>query len=174
MEVGHGHPSYELIENLKQNYFPLKPQNIFVEKYTPLKSGIDIIAIVDEKQILLQTDDNEIPFLCPNLYGCIKWDRDGISTNFDNTLEYNNKDYKILYTSHVWECDLTLLSQLKLNNSLMVKSSEEPLNKKRLVLISSQKEKNTHYYFFKMDNTEEFFVGVQVDKKIYFYRILEA
>ncbi len=170
----HGHPSYELIQNLKKNYFPLKLQNNFVGKYTPLKSGIDIIAIVDEKQKLVQTEEEEIPFLCPNLYGCIKWDRDGISTNFDNTLEYDGKDYKILYSSHVWECDQILLSRLKLNNSLMVKSAEEPLNEKRLVFTSSQKEENTHYYIFKMENTEDFFVGLAVDDNIYFYRILEA
>ncbi len=165
----YGHPSYDLIQYLENDYFNVtKPQN-FMQRYEQSSEGLDFVSIQKRNQIIMLSEEDKVPFLCPNLYGCIKWDQNGISTNFDNILWYEGKEYKILYSAHVWECAFNHLNIEDVITGISVKD-QWVTNKMKLKALPSASTNN--YYIFQQGRNK-FLAALEVDKKMYFYKIIE-
>ncbi|MBA4249667.1 MAG: hypothetical protein C0432_02725 [Candidatus Puniceispirillum sp.] len=170
----YGHPSYALIQYLENNYFDAtRPQN-FMQRYEQSSEGLDFVSIQNKKQQIIYADEEKIPFLCPNLYGCIKWDKNGISTNFDNVLEYGGNEYKILYSSHMWECSAKDLKALDIEGEIQVDSVYQKGQKCTLILKSNPSSILGYPYILQKKRKEELFTALEVDGKMFFYKIMKV
>lgn len=86
----HGHPSAELIQEIRNIYLRSFPELLetFYNRYE-YKGKFHFISLNNESRHMI---DKVEPgrFLCPNIYGCIKWDQEGIRTNFNNSIKLDD------------------------------------------------------------------------------------
>ncbi|CAO5676007.1 MAG: hypothetical protein HEEMFOPI_01987 [Holosporales bacterium] len=175
----HGHPSLKSIEWIKSIYNreSTKFHELFLKKYEIVYS-YHFIAI-REKTVLsryphtiVKFDTKEPLFLCPNIYGCIKLDKTGIYTNFNNMLRINDNEYYVNYTSHLFE-RADNISDGDLNNVLgFSNGTNTQIN---LKFIQSLDDAFPPYkYLFKDVSDEEdiFYIGVPINGKIFIYLLV--
>lgn len=171
----YGHPSLSLINSINELYIRERIPLNFNATYERQK-GLDFVAIEEKKHVRLQTTDFAVPFLCPNLYGCIKWDRSGIYTNFDNIIDVEGDLYTILYDSHIWEADKNVLREMVRKRDVAVVSAKDTTqtSKMRVQVPSSEISGKNYSCILKSKNGSDTYAGVIVDKKLYFYKIIRA
>lgn len=172
----YGHPSLSLIQNIDNLYAEKTGPNNFRQKYVDQKS-LDFIAIQDNNQVLSRAISYTVPFLCPNVYGTIRWDKNGIFTNFDNLLEIGKNRYNILYSSHVWEANKGILKKMKESSKKKITVLfAQDIKKEQLMDIVERVSKNPDNYkcIIRNPKTKELFAGVPVGDKLYFYKLISA
>ncbi len=175
----HGHPSLSLIQSIKEVYGRGDLTSNFYDKYSFVRP-LDFIAIEKEgetkKNILVKVrnNQNEPPFFCPNIYGCIKWDNSGIHTNFENSLTIEEISYVILYSSHIWELDKPLKKFL-INAQLTLKATDGDSREELVKVIAIAPKSSITQYLCVVEsmNHTNRFVGILVDEKIYFYAMID-
>lgn len=171
----YGHPSFSLIQNIDNLYAEKRDADNFYNKYE-IKKSLDFVAIRQKKHVQLQIRDFNFPYLCPNLYGCIKWDKSGIYTNFDDVVDVNETKFKVLYSSHLWEAPVSALDELNINDEVVVNDTVHAVQnvKMKVVALSSEIQDSNYSCILKRKNKNEFFAGVPVDDKLYFYKLIRA
>jgi len=179
----HGHPSAELIEQIRNIYNKshlLKNfQQIFYQQYSYWDKFHFITLNANREQVVDKAEENKLLFLCPNIYGCIKWDQEGIRTNFSNSIAINGQEYSVLYAAHALEANIATLETRKAN---IATTSSEGSDKVMLTLLPTPAEFS--YDYLAQNSTGELFVGINIvdatetkttkPSKIYFYKLLAS
>jgi hypothetical protein len=172
----YGHPSFSLIQGIKDMYDGQRMITRFYQRFA-LQKNLDFIAIHEDKHVLVKATGYTPPFLSPNLYGCIKWDKSGIYTNFDNIVDVRGDRYSILYSSHTWEANKGILKKMKKGSKHKITALfAQDTDKSQLMDIVEKSSDDPDYYKCIVENpiTNELFAGVPVDDKLYFYKLIRT
>lgn len=167
----HGHPSLDSIEWIQKNYKEKNIHCIFYNLYE-VKEKYQIIAIKsnEEKQYTHKVQNmnvGEILFLCPNIYGCIKWNKDGIYCNFDNTITLDSQKYCLDYTTHLFEKEGQIAD---INTNITFKRVD---NAQQISLEYIKKLENDYFpYKYLLTNNNLLYIGIPVDTKIFVYKLI--
>lgn len=106
----HGHPSLRSVKWIEHIALQKELQIPFMCRY----EGVDSYSIItiDEQarsptvkypHKVLKMQAPSPLFLCPNIYGCIKWDQEGIHTNSSNVITINDVDHYLDNAAHTLE-----------------------------------------------------------------------
>lgn len=176
----HGHPSLKTIEWIQEIALRERLYFWFNERYR-VKNELHIIAIRDQEdaetakyphKVVKMSGDLPV-FLCPNVYGCIKWNKEGIQTNFDNTLGIDGNNYYVAYASH--ELETTEKLNTKSNGDIVQTSIIQGDSVQRISLTykSALTEEYLPYVHLLQDIPNDIqYVGVPVEDKTYIYRLI--
>jgi len=178
----HGHPSAELIQEIHNIYSRSFSHlsETFYRQYE-YKGKFHFISLNNEGR---HTIDKVEPgrFLCPNIYGCIKWDQEGIRTNFNNSIKLDDGEkYSVLYATHALETDRDIGASEAGMQISTISPDDDSITTLTLMKLP---EEFPYQYLAENPTTEELFVGVSVvdpgEKKttkpsrVYFYKLLAA
>lgn len=181
----HGHPSAELIAMIRSIYENEPFSSLLSQFYEQYKyeRKFHFISLNREREHTVdKAEGRKLSFLCPNIYGCIKWNHEGIHTNFNNLIKLDDGEkYSVLYAAHVLESDANHLEVGKTN--IIPVCLPGTINRTgELILI--EKPENFPYEYLAADPNGELFVGVGIvdaeEKRttspntIYFYQLLAA
>lgn len=180
----HGHPSAELIKQIRDIYNKSHLlehfQQIFYQQYSYWDKFHFIALKTNREHVVDKAEANKLLFLCPNIYGCIKWDQEGIRTNFNNSIMLGDEqEYSVLYAAHVLEADIGALETRKANIP-----TKSPGSSVETMLTLLESPAGFPYDYLAQDSAGELFVGINIvdaeEKKvtkpnrIYFYKLLAA
>lgn len=182
----YGHPSSELIQQIREIYtthpFSTLCEN-FYNRYT-YRDKFHFIALEEtssgkeKHHVIERAEEDKLLFLCPNIYGCIKWDKHGIRTNFDNIVEFNEEQkYFVLYAAHAFELDKLILDTIEAGTPTGTFMVEETGSEEALYRLDNPLE--YYDYLVQCPTTGDLFVGVNIVEKsattaskVYFYKLL--
>ncbi len=180
----YAHPSIELIEQIRRIYSESTLQHqlqIFDQQYG-YRDKFHFIALNDKKQVIDKAEREKLLFLCPNIYGCIKWDQEGIRTNFSNSITINTREYSMSYASHVLEADIQTIESSRASTQIPTTSPESSVI--TMLTLLEPTAARFSYDYLTVDVNGDFFVGINIvdeadreprkPKKVYFYRLLAA
>lgn len=175
----HGHPSFKTIEWIQGIARQESLHKTFNSRFKKEKD-LHIIAIRDQEdaeekhphRVVKMREDFPV-FLCPNIYGCIKWDRDGIHTNFDNTLGIDGNNYYVAYASHELETTekLNTTSDGDIVQTCIIQG--DPVQRISLTYKRALTDEYLPYVHLFQDISNDIqYVGVPVEDKTYIYRLI--
>lgn len=175
----HGHPSLKTIEWIQGIAQQESLHKTFNSRFKK-EQDLHIIAIRDQEdselakyphRVVKMREDFPV-FLCPNIYGCIKWDRDGIHTNFDNTFDIRGKKYYVAYASH----ELETTEKLNTRSNGDIVQSYKAMSDSLQISLTYQQELTEDYlpYVHLLNDTynDIKYVGALVESKTYLYRLI--
>ncbi len=172
----HGHPSLKSIEWIKEIYKQEILDKNFYKLYKQ-ESKYQIIAIYTPfdratyKHKIVSMHEDSPMFLCPNIYGCIKWNKNGIYTNFNNLLILNDKEYYVDYTSHVLEREGNIPDQT-LKSSLLFKYSYSDKSPQSIKLHYIEKLKNEFFpYKYLLQGKDGLYIGMDINGSTFVYKL---
>jgi len=185
----YGHPSFSLIKQIQEIYQRNSWHMNFYNRYA-YGRNFHFIALEEineeaqatqedkkaknkKKHIVVKARKDQPFFLCPNVYGCIKWDQQGIRTNFESKVNYNAQEYFVLYDSHLLEFNRVVL-QTKSSGALINAScAETPEEIEELELLDPPLTANWFYDYLAGNPIKHtLFAGIAVSDKVYFYQLL--
>lgn len=178
----HGHPSAELIHEIRTIYSRsfLGLSEAFHNRYE-YKGKFHFITLANGHHLVDKAEDDKLVFLCPNVYGCIKWDHEGIRTNFNNSIKLDNGvKYSVLYAAHALETEKDISANAIGEQILGVSPDDRSIIGLTLMVPPAE----FPYDYLAADEGGELFVGVGVvdpgEKKttkpsrVYFYKLLAS
>ncbi len=176
----HGHPSLKTIEWIQKMARKELLYKTFNSRYKK-EQDLHIIAIRDQEKaetakyphkVVKMRKDLPV-FLCPNIYGCIKWNKEGIQTNFNNTLDIAGNKYYVAYASHELETMEKLNTRSNGDIVQISIAQGESIQKRSLTYLHTLTEEYLPYVHSLEDISNEIkYVGVPVEGKTYFYRLV--
>ncbi len=185
----YGHPSFSLIQQIQEIYQRNPWHMNFFNRYA-YGRNFHFIALEEmneeakatqenkkgknkKKHIVVKAQKDQPFFLCPNVYGCIKWDQQGIRTNFESKVNYNAQEYFVLYDSHLLEFNRVALQTKSSGEHINASLAESPEEIEELELLDPPLTANWFYdYLAGNPVTHTLFAGIAVSDKVYFYQLL--
>jgi len=173
----YGHPSAALINNIRVIYSDSVYHQFLEYFYTryAYQGKFHFITLSNGRHIIDKAEVGKPLFLCPNIYGCIKWDEEGIRTNFSNIIMIGNKQYSISYATHALEANIQA-STKALKPRDKVNAFSEDLFTTSLTLLPRPEDFS---YDYLAECAGELYVGIKTTdtakkapNKIYFYKCL--